>query len=121
MYDDELIHYGVKGMKWGVRRHRRLMNKAERSANRHYRNMYVKSYNRAADSMNNGGIDRFNSAQRKKYGKDYAERKDYTKVYEEYFNKEWSKQMEMTLSEFYENNRYYRKAKEIANKYGLEK
>lgn len=73
--DYELFHYGVKGMKWGVRRDRDRVTAASPSAKRDYsdlskkeqrkagkvlRRNRVKIYNEAAQYMNDGAIDRIN-------------------------------------------------------------
>lgn len=84
MNDNALIHYGVKGMKWGVHRYgnsnrsltsadkkrisknyKRSYKKAEHDLSKKYNKMYVKSYNKAIKRMNRGGTDRFNAEQLK--------------------------------------------------------
>lgn len=68
---EDLFHYGVKGMKWGVRNDKghegervktkkleKLDKKWEADMNR---NAYMKLYNAACDKMNKGGIDAINN------------------------------------------------------------
>lgn len=140
IYNGELYHYGVKGMKWGVRRYRNadgtLTSKgkkriskqyaksskgAMRDLQKNYQSMYVKSYNRAADEMNRGGIDKFNAAQRKKYGDKYADRDGYMSDYQKHFDKAFAKNWNKTLNEFYSTNKNVQKSKKLIDKYGMTK
>ena len=138
MNDNALIHYGVKGMKWGVHRYgnsnrsltsadkkrisknyKRSYKKAERDLSKKYNKMYVKSYNKAVERMNRGGTNRFNTEQLKKYGKDFYKRDGYMKEYEAFFNNELSKQLNKSVSDFYKKNKNYQKAKSLADKYSF--
>lgn len=129
---DELMHYGVLGMKWGVRRYlnkdgsltssgrKRVSNKykteiskADKDLQKQHNKMYMTSYNEAAKYMNNGGIDKFNKRQEKKYGKKYTSRDGYMKDYERAFNKK--------LNDFYTSNKHIQKAQEFSSKYKMEK
>ena len=86
-----------------------------------YQSMYLKSYNKAADKMNNGEIDRFNNEQRKKYGKDFAKRDGYSEDYEKLFNDEFQKIMNKSLIDFRLSNANYQKADALVKKYNMTK
>ena len=134
----ELYHYGVKGMKWGVRRYQNkdgsLTPAGRKKVSKMYKKqavkvstelskqstkMYVDAYNKAADKMNSGGIDKFNKQQEKKYGKDYAKRDEYMEDYSAMFSKELEKTYNEGLANFYKTNKNYRKAQELCKKYDM--
>ena len=137
-YYYELYHHGIKGMKWGVRRYqnkdgsltpagkKRIGKEYEKASqktmttlSKRYNSMYLKSYNKAADDMNRGGIERFNAEQRKKYGDDYSKRDGYMEDYSRAFNKQLAKYMDRSLNDFYKNDKNFQKCEELVNKYNM--
>ena len=137
---NELYHHGIKGQKWGVRhyqnedgslteagrkkiskKYKKLSIKGDKEMQKQYQSIYLKSYNKAADKMNNGEIDRFNNEQRKKYGKDFAKRDRYSEDYEKLFNDEFQKNMNKSLIDFRLSNASYQKADALVKKYSMTK
>lgn len=133
-----LAHYGIKGMKWGVRRYqnadgslndrgrkqvskryKKEMIKAERAAGKRRTSMQVEAYNKMANHMNSGGIDKFNASQRKKYGEKYADRDGYIDDYEKLCDKLVENNFKKIASDFYHNNKNYQKAKSMVDEYNM--
>lgn len=140
MSENYIQHYGIKGMKWGVRRYqnkdgsltpagkkriskeyKKLSDKIDGELQRTYASRYIDAHNKAADVMNNGGIDRYNAKQRKKYGENYMDRDDYEENYMKEFEKLLSENYNKSLNEFFKNNADYKKSKELVDKYGMTK
>lgn len=137
---NELYHHGIKGMRWGVRRYqnadgsltpagrkrvskeyKKTADEVTKTLNRNSTDMYVKSYNKAADYMNGGGIDKFNKQQEKKYGKKYQERDGYTDDYMKLFNKKLTENLNKSLNDFYVSDKNVQKARDLVKKYDMTK
>lgn len=136
--DRELYHFGIKGMKWGVRRYRnkdgsltpagkrRISKEYKKSADRvtekltkTYTTRYVNAYNKVANDMNNGGTDRFNERQRKKYGPNYAQRPEYEEEYFDILDSMLERNLNKSLKEFYDSDPDYKRSKELADRYNM--
>ena len=142
MYSNELYHHGIKGMKRGIRRYQNkdgsLTAKGKAMASKKYKKYmnranqevnttenYVKAYNRAADKMNNGLIDKYNRDYDKKLGAkakdhDFLNDKEYENGYNKLFESVLSKEYDSVMTEAYKSNRNYKKAQALADKYNME-
>lgn len=138
--NNQLYHHGIKGMRWGVRRYqnadgsltpagrkrvskeyKKVADKVTNTLNRNSTDMYLKSYNKAADYMNGGGIDKFNKRQEKKYGKKYQERDGYTDDYMKLFDEKLTENLNKSLNDFYVSDKNVQKARDLVKKYDMTK
>lgn len=122
--EDVLAHFGVKGMKWGVRKARdtsgkpskpEKMSKLTDDKGRHLtksdekwvnsstnHGKGVAAYNKAARAMNDKHIDRINNKPAYKnadFNKDSPLRRKYYKEYEDTFNKEFNSALKETFGD----------------------
>lgn len=137
---NELMHYGIKGMRWGVRRYQNPDGSLTESGKKRVRKEYkrevdkaradvlsknvkrqTEAYNEAADRMNKGGIDRFNKQQEKKYGKDFANRDGYFDDYQKEFNEVFASIYNKSLYEAYQGNKHFQRSVELVEQYGMVK
>lgn len=102
--NNEQYHFGVKGMKWGVRRYQnadgtltskgkarqaKQTKKAQKKWDKNARKNWVKSYNKAVDYSNNNFIDKLNEKYKDYDFSDLTDKKIqkvYKRYVEEYVN-----------------------------------
>lgn len=142
-YNNELYHFGIKGMKWGVRRYQNpdgtLTDKGKKRYSEEYKkysvqatedlaknhtSRYVDAYNKAANDMNNGLIDKYNKDYAKKLGSkaknhDYESDEEYNRGYEALFSEHLTKHYNKATVKEMMNNSNYQKAKELCDKYNM--
>ena len=113
----------AKGKAMASKKYKKYMNRANQEVNT--TENYVKAYNRAADKMNNGLIDKYNRDYDKKLGAkakdhDFLNDKEYENGYDKLFEIVLSKEYDSVMTEAYKSNRNYKKAQALADKYNME-
>lgn len=118
-----MMHHGIKGQKWGIRRYQRkdgtltplgrrriskeykaLSDQASKEYEEYDRNNARRAHNEANDYMS------------KKYGKNWADKNEsFYEIYREVSGKKYADARE----EFFKNNASYRKSKELIDKYKM--
>lgn len=101
------------------KQYNKLSKKANKDLYRQQNSIRLKSYNKAADYMNGGGIDKFNRQQEKKYGKDFGKRDGYMDDYQKAFDKKMTQNVNEALNDFYSNNKNVQKSRNLVKKYKM--
>ena len=98
LYSSELYHWGIKGMKWGVRRYQNPDGTLTAAGRKRYASrMAVRTHNAVADRMNGGELKRFNA----KYGHlAESNRDEYMKKYKELNKRLWDEESKNTEQVF---------------------
>ena len=129
-YESELYHFGIKGMKWGVRRYQNKDGSLTSAGKKKYSKEYKKqvkkvtqdirnNLGRLSDEANVEVAERFNREQERKYGKNYMDRDEYALEFDEAYINNYDKVFDRKLSDFIQSNENYRKSKELVDKYNM--
>ena len=129
-YESELYHFGIKGVKWGVRRYQNKDGSLTSAGKKRYSKEYKKqakkvtqdirnNLGRLSDEANVEVAERFNREQERKYGKNYMDRDEYALEFDEAYINNYDKVFDRKLSDFIQSNENYRKSKELVDKYNM--
>lgn len=113
--NDVLQHFGVKGMKWGVRRaskkYKTLMTKAKSEVDRTSGKRQLDAYNKTASDYNNFKSKKFDASNRNK------SEDEYNTLLNESFGKDVAKTYNRMLLKDIQRNSNYQKAESLLKKY----
>lgn len=130
IYESELVHHGIKGQKWGVRRYQNKDGSLTSAGKKRYSKEYKKqakkvtqdirnNLGRLSDEANVEVAERFNREQERKYGKNYMDRDEYALEFDKAYINNYDKVFDRKLSDFIQSNENYRKSKELVDKYNM--
>lgn len=132
MHNNELKHYGIEGMKWGMRRYqnedgtltpagrkrygreyKKYIDKGDRDYRRNAAHMYARAHNKTVnDHTKNGVIENYNATH------DPSE-KGFAEGYQALFDMDFNKNFDKEMYKFVSSNENYQKARALVAQYDL--